>query len=475
VIGYLLAIGIVRVRLFVGRRDDRQRIRDLEAPRGNSAMRTALTDRAVKTAKADISDAIVPGLLLRVRPSGAKSYALVARFPGSSNPTRRTIAPAGAISLTDAREKARAWLELLGRGIDPATELERERGEADRKRKDTIAMLAETYLATQVVGKMRQEARVVHNFRDILIPLFGHRPIAELTSREVSLALAEIEKHGTDRGLVKLGVRKELRRPTRASKPSPAQARNLFVYLDGMLRWAAGTGDYGIEFSPLMRVSKAKRFGPAPRRARYLNDIEIGAVWRASGMLRSPYRQLYRMLFLTGLRLSEVLEADWREFDLKAKQWTIPAERMKGKNGSAQEHTVPLTAHMLDVLKEVPRGPRGPFVFSVNGGASPIANRGKFKEMLDAAMAADLRVPDSQVAHFTNHDLRRTLRTRGRKLGIASDIGEAILAHRRVGVAGIYDHDDRLEERRAAHELWGEFLLKCAASNVVRMRRKRGG
>jgi hypothetical protein len=39
-------------------------------------MKTTLTDRAVKAAKQDISDAIVPGLLLRVRPSGAKSYGL---------------------------------------------------------------------------------------------------------------------------------------------------------------------------------------------------------------------------------------------------------------------------------------------------------------------------------------------------------------------------------------------------------------
>jgi hypothetical protein len=37
-------------------------------------MKTTLTDRTVKTAKHDISDAVVPGLLLRVRPSGAKSY-----------------------------------------------------------------------------------------------------------------------------------------------------------------------------------------------------------------------------------------------------------------------------------------------------------------------------------------------------------------------------------------------------------------
>ena len=442
-------------------------------------MKTTLTTRSITAAKAaikpyDIADAIVPGLVLRVMPSGAKSYNLVRRFPGSPHPTRRSLGKIGVISLQDARDKARRWHELLQRGIDPAAELERERGEADRKRRDTIAALAETYLATQVIGKMRQEYRTVHIFRDILIPLFGHRPVAELTSREVSLALAEIEKHGSDLGLVKLGVRKELRRPGRANGgPAPQQARNLFIFLDGMLRWAAGTGDYGIEFSPLMRVSKAKRFGPAPRRSRYLNDIEIGAVWRASGTLRTPYRQFYRMLFLTGLRLSEVLDADWREFDLKAKEWTIPAARMKGKNGTAQEHTIPLTSHMLDILKEVPRGPRGPFIFSANGGATAITNRGRFKTILDEAMAADLGVPDSRIDHFTNHDLRRTLRTRGRKLGIGADIGEAMLAHRRVGVAGIYDHDDRLEERRAAHELWGAFLLQCAGerNNVVAMRR----
>jgi integrase len=435
-------------------------------------MKTALTDRAVKAAKQDIADALVPGLILRVRPSGAKSYALVARFPGSANPTRRTIAAVGAISLADARERARQWHELLQRGIDPAAELEREKGEAARKRNDTIAALAETYLASQVVGKMRSEKRTIDNFRNILIPLFGHRPVAELTSREVSLALREIEQHGTDRGLVKLGVRKELRRPGRASEPAPVQARFLFTFLNMMLTWAAGTGDYGIEFSPLMRVSKAKRFGPAPRRSRYLNDIEIGAVWRASGTLRSPYRPLYRLLLLTGLRLSEVLEASWGEINLKEQIWTIPAERMKGRNHSAVEHTVPLTQLMMTTLKEVSRGPRGPFLFSFNGGLTPIAKCGGFKAMLDVAMAADLKVPDNQVAPFVTHDLRRTLRTRGRKLGISSEVLEAMLAHKRSGIAAVYDVGDLLDERRAAHELWGEFVLKCADGNVIRIQRK---
>src|SRR5262249_36278114 len=150
--------------------------------------------------------------------------------------------------------------------------------------------------------KARQAYKIEQNFRDVLIPLFGHRPITELTSREVAEALKEIQTLGTDHALVKLGVRKELRRPNRKPKPAPTPARFLFIYLHTTLRWAVGTGEYGLQVSPLAHVDKAARYGEQPKRDRYLSDIEIGAAWRASGTLRAPYRQFYRMLMLTGLR-----------------------------------------------------------------------------------------------------------------------------------------------------------------------------
>ena len=95
-------------------------------------MKTTLTDRAIKAAKPqarayDMHDAVVPGLLLEVRPSGVKRLALLKRFPGSRNPTRRLIGQYGAITLEQARATARRWLELLQAGIDPATEVERAR------------------------------------------------------------------------------------------------------------------------------------------------------------------------------------------------------------------------------------------------------------------------------------------------------------------------------------------------------------
>ena len=157
---------------------------------------------------------------------------------------------------------------------------------------------------------------------------------------------------------------------------------------------------------------------------------------------------------------------------------------MKGRNDVVKKHEVPLTPHMLDVLKSIPRGTRGPFVFSLNGGASAISDGQKTKNMLDAAICADLKCPDSVLRpenfdeeramnHFTNHDLRRTLRTMISDLGVSFHAGEAMLAHVIPGTAGVYDHNKRLFERRKAHELWGDFLLDCVRerSNVIAIRK----
>lgn len=53
------------------------------------------------------------------------------------------------------------------------------------------------------------------------------------------------------------------------------------------------------------------------------------------------------LIMLTGVRVSELLQASWDEFDLDERKWDIPAERMK--NGLS--HRVPLTDMMIDELQ----------------------------------------------------------------------------------------------------------------------------
>src|SRR5689334_9746850 len=101
-----------------------------EGPMG----RQLLTDRllrglekkpAQKGKHYDVQDAIVPGLAVRVSETGRRTFVLVTRFPGRSNPTRRAIGEYGAVTLEGARQTARDWLSLVKQGKDPAIEQER--------------------------------------------------------------------------------------------------------------------------------------------------------------------------------------------------------------------------------------------------------------------------------------------------------------------------------------------------------------
>ena len=116
--------------------------------------RQNLTDRFVKSQKSapagqryEYRDAIVPGLALRVTDRGHKSFVLVARYPSNpKNPTRRTLGDVRAITLNEARQKARAWLGLIEKGIDPKTEEIRQRADAQRRQVNTFAAISAEFL-----------------------------------------------------------------------------------------------------------------------------------------------------------------------------------------------------------------------------------------------------------------------------------------------------------------------------------------
>src|SRR5262245_16484813 len=106
-----------------------------------------LTDRAIKAVKPAptgkrtlLWDAIVPGLALRMTDGGKRSFVLVTRYPGSTHPAPRSLGTYNAISLEQARTKARQWLEMIASGVDPG------RREIE-KRQETFQAIATNYFA----------------------------------------------------------------------------------------------------------------------------------------------------------------------------------------------------------------------------------------------------------------------------------------------------------------------------------------
>ena len=333
--------------------------------------RENLTDKRLKALKPaangeryEVRDSIVPGLLVRVTETGKRTFMLQGRFPGSTQPTRRAIGEYGAITLETAREKARDWIGLVKKGVDPAIAEQEARQAELRKRANTFAAVSEDYLRERVVGsnpdqpKQRQGNEVAREFRAVFFALWGAQPITSITQAQVLALIEGVRDNGTAATLAAYG-----KGPKASKAPAPAQARNLLGYLKTFFGWANERGVYGLQGSPCTFIKAQSVIGEKPSGDRTLDDVELVAFSRAASRMGYPYGPIYQLLLLSGLRLNEVADATWSEFDLKAGIWTIPAARMKSKNGKARPHSVPLTADMLAMLSNLPRFNRGEYLF----------------------------------------------------------------------------------------------------------------
>jgi integrase len=173
---------------------------------------------------------------------------------------------------------------------------------------------------------------------------------------------------------------------------------------------------------------------------------------------------------LTGQRRTEVAGMRWREIDMDARIWTLPADRTKNHH----EHLVPLSDPVVDILcerqsEQAQIGMDTPLVFTSTG-TSPFSGWSRSKARLDGR---------ANVVSWTLHDLRRTLVTRmAEDLRIAPHVVEAVVNHvsgTRAGVAGVYNRALYLDERRAALDAWAGYVLRLVgefeADNVVELGR----
>ena len=375
---------------------------------------------ALKPARAgkryQLMDEMVPGFGIRVTDTGQRTFILRTRFPGSSNLNRRALGDYPGLSLEAARDKARKWRALVQQGRDPA---------AEDKPVSTFANVAEAWFA-EVVRAERKAGDVEREVRKEFVARWANRPITSITAADTVDVI-------------------------RAKKrTAPAQARNLLGHLKRLMAWAGDMQVYGFTVSPIAHLRPAAIVGEKASGSRILSDQELASLWRTSGDLGYPWGSVYRILILTGLRLNEVADARWAEFDLPAKLWIIPAARMKGKNHKARPHAVPLTESVLDILHSLPRFTGGNYLFSTEYGAKPVWMGSKVKKRIDALMG--------NPPAWTNHDIRRTVRSGLSRLKISEEAREAVLAHVRPGIKGTYDRHDYLEEKREALELWAERI-----------------
>jgi integrase len=424
--------------------------------------RLKLTDRFVRTVtpkggdqRDEYLDSVVPQLMLRVTATGHKSFALLARFPGHRNPTRRLLGayydgdPAvlaeadpgildragAALSLAEARDKARHWLGMIARGRDPGAE---KRAAADAKKQQeaqqqlqaatTFERVAALWIKRKVAG-LKHELEIESSVAREFTARWRGRPLADISREEMRLAVRAIEERGNG-----------------------WQAYATLGYLRQMLGWASECGEFGEFDSPLRDVKPGSWIDFRKQaRDRVLSADELRRVWHAAVAEGYPFGDAVRLLMLTGQRLREIGDLSWDEIDFPTATGgealiTIPKERMKGKAA----HEVPLAPQALALLQGLPRF-SGKYVFTLKAGIRPVGGFDRPKARLDAA---------SGLTAWRLHDLRRTARSGFSALsGFEDHVREAVLDHRRNGIARTYDLHKYRDEKRALLTAWEQRLL----------------
>jgi integrase len=414
--------------------------------------RVVLTDKklaALKSAppgtRRDYLDALVPGLLVRVTDKGSKTFMLRARFPGARNFARRALGKVGVLGVAEARDKARQWHELLATGTDPSLQAERDRLAALRSQAHTFLAVAEAYFAHLKAERVKKAKVYEREIRKEFVSCWAARPIHDIDQHDLATVINAIKARG-----------------------SPGQARELLGRAKQLWRWAIGVGAYGLTSSPTDRLGTKALVGSKRSRTRVLSDAELRALWTAVEAEPYPWQPLYKLLIMTGQRLSDVANASWSEINTELKLWTIPAERYK----TQVPQVVPLTREMLELFSALPRYTSGEFLFSASWGRSPVTNFSKPKLRFDAQMKKAL----PKLPPWVVHDIRRTVRSHLSALPVEQHVRELVIGHAQHGVKAVYDRYEYLDEKRQALELWQARLRDIVSpppDNVTQLRRKK--
>ena len=394
----------------------------------------------------------VPGLHLQINPAGGRSWILRATV----GTLRRDIGLGGfpAVTLAQARDKAREARAMIEAGIDPveARKAAKAALAAAQARGMTFAAATKIYLQTKLEGF--KNAKHCQQWENSLAtyaePELGKMLVQDIETQDVLRALKPIWSVKTE------------------------TATRVRSRIEAILSWSTVSGHRKGD-NPARWAGNLKELLPAP--SKISNEehhpaiqVDDAARWFSALRTREGMgARALEFLAMTGLRSGEVRGARWDEIDLKTGVWTIPAVRMKMK----VEHRVPLPAVALTLLQSLPRLEGNPLVFPAarGGELSDMTLSAVMKRMHEADVAADGPgfVDRATKRPAVPHGLRSTFRDWvAERTTFPADMAEVALAHKiSNAVEAAYRRGDMIEKRRAMMAAWVDFLTGAKRSGKV--------
>lgn len=337
-------------------------------------------------------DGTVPGLFVRVLPSGGKRFVLRYRPRGSTgNPVSYLVGKYGEITLHQARDLAKGELAKVRGGKDPQEEKRAVR------QGDTVKAFSRVFMERH--GARKRPATIAEYQRMLnlhVLPAIGSKKLNEVKRADV----ARIQAKLADR---------------------PVMANRTIEVVRLMFNKAVEWGELSEEArNPAIGI---RPFGEKER-DRWVTPEEIPRLMASIDSEENIYvRAAIRLLLLTGCRKNEVLRLQWRDVDLKRSEIRLRETKTVAR-------TVPLSAEARGVLEELPRGLGSAWVFpSLIKTGQPMVNLSKpWGRIRKRAGLEDVTI----------HDLRRTAGSLMATSGVSPAIIGKVLGHASPSATKIY-------------------------------------
>ncbi len=346
-------------------------------------------------------DSEIKGFGIRIMPSGTRTYQVQYRKGGRTR--RASIGRHGNITPDQARSKAKEIMGEVSKGENPVEEI------AQHRRAPTVAALCERFFEDHVEQRCKASTQAEYRRAiDLFInPAIGNFKVVDVERRDIA------ELHHKFR-------------------EKPYQANRTLGVLSKMFNLSEVWGLRSDGSNPCRHVPKYQE----KKRERFLSQSELerlGAVLSDAELngLESPYIiAAFKLLILTGCRLSEIQKLKWDY--ITDKHIELPDT----KTGARR---IPLPSIARDVLNNLPRNPKNPYA---------IAGR------LPNQFATDLQHPWRRIRKLADlhdvriHDLRHTYASNAVSNGMPIQMVGRLLGHSQIQTTMRYAHlaDDPVQK-----------------------------
>ncbi len=369
------------------------------------------------------------GLYLQVTPSGGKWWRFKYRFGGKEKLLSFGTYP--DVTLLSARDKRDAARKLLASEppIDPSEKRKTGKLESQAKLKNNFELWAEKWWQHWHQDKSPRHAGYVkRRLESDVYPILGKMPITSINAHDIVDTIQAIAERGA------LDI----------AKRAHQTISQIFRYAIAHGKESKAERNPAADIKPSDIVQSRKKQNYAR-----VDIKELPSLLKAMeySTCHPVTRLAVKLMALTFVRTSELIGAEWEEFDFDDKQWRIPPARMKMNS----QHIVPLSKQAIEALNMLkPHTGNSKYLFPNQNDDTKVMSNNTILKALEII---------GYKHRMTGHGFRGVASTALHEQGFEHQHIELQLAHQeRNAVSAAYNHALYLKQRAEMMQHWADYL-----------------